>query len=329
MSDVITVPSHTKKDNPKAALKPRIPVSPSVTQPCPYIVIPDDRGQPGSRRDHQPRPGRHTAAARQQPRTRSYAQGRPRRPGDPRRSRHHPWHDGRRTRSSTLDAERAQAAAPPDVSRQLRLTAQAEADARRQSADAAYRRDEAEAANAKALADQLAAELQQLEAVNTRYEQWSADTARARETAAKARAELERRSLLRQPAEPSQPQAANEHEADMGTLGHNVGSERKHQIVVTIDNQRLPEQTPEPELAPQNSLAVAAPDTDAQLGPHCEATQLDELLAKASEAAGRIAADRAECEARTDCIARIQREARAQPEPILESQAKCDMEIEL
>jgi hypothetical protein len=35
-----------------------------------------------------------------------------------------------------LEAERAQAGAPPDVSGQLRLTAQAEADALAQSADA-------------------------------------------------------------------------------------------------------------------------------------------------------------------------------------------------
>jgi hypothetical protein len=43
MSDVITVPSHTKKDNPKAALK--TPSAPSVTQPGPYILIPSDRRQ--------------------------------------------------------------------------------------------------------------------------------------------------------------------------------------------------------------------------------------------------------------------------------------------
>jgi hypothetical protein len=45
MSDVITVPSHTKKDNPKAALK--TPSAPSVTQPGPYILIPSDRRQLG------------------------------------------------------------------------------------------------------------------------------------------------------------------------------------------------------------------------------------------------------------------------------------------
>ena len=105
-----------------------------------------------------------------------------------------------------LDAERAQATAPPDVSRQLRLTAQAEADTWQQAADAATRHDHAQAASAQALASQIAAERQQLEAVNDRYEEWSAATSGIRETAAKAKAELERRGLARQPAGQQQPE---------------------------------------------------------------------------------------------------------------------------
>jgi hypothetical protein len=107
--------------------------------------------------------------------------------------------------AGTLEAERAQASAPPDVSRQLRLTAQAEADAWQQSADAALHRDETQAANAQALADRIAAERQQLEAVNARYEQWSAATASIRETAAKARAELKRRGLGQRSSGSRQP----------------------------------------------------------------------------------------------------------------------------
>ena len=51
-----------------------------------------------------------------------------------------------------LAGERAQASAPADVSATLRLTAQAEADALQQSADAQAQRDETGAASAKALA---------------------------------------------------------------------------------------------------------------------------------------------------------------------------------
>ena len=105
----------------------------------------------------------------------------------------------------TLEAGRVQAGAPPDVSRQLRLTAQAEADAWQQSAEAATRNDQTQAANAKALASRIAAERQRLEAVNARYEQWSAATTSTREIAAKARAELERRRFAQHSAAMRQP----------------------------------------------------------------------------------------------------------------------------
>jgi hypothetical protein len=95
--------------------------------------------------------------------------------------------------AQVLAAERAQATAPPDVSRRLRLTAQAEADAWQQTADATTRHAYAEAANAKALAGRLAIDRQQLEADNAHYERWFAAAASIRKTAAKAQAELERR----------------------------------------------------------------------------------------------------------------------------------------
>ncbi|MGH3222641.1 MAG: hypothetical protein ACRDPY_28750, partial [Streptosporangiaceae bacterium] len=50
-----------------------------------------------------------------------------------------------------LDGDRAQATAPPDVSRRLRLTAQAEADAWQQSAAAETEHDPVQAHNARAL----------------------------------------------------------------------------------------------------------------------------------------------------------------------------------
>ena len=57
-----------------------------------------------------------------------------------------------------LEGDRAQATAPPDVSSQLRLTAQAEADAWQQSADAEAEHDQVQAENARSLAATLAAE---------------------------------------------------------------------------------------------------------------------------------------------------------------------------
>ena len=71
-----------------------------------------------------------------------------------------------------LVGESAKASAPMEVSRTLRLTAQAEADALRQSVDAQAQHDKTTAASAMALAARLAVERQRLEADNTRYEHW-------------------------------------------------------------------------------------------------------------------------------------------------------------
>jgi conjugative relaxase-like TrwC/TraI family protein len=115
----------------------------------------------------------------------------------------------------TAAAERAQATAPPDVSSQLRATAQAEADARQQSADAQIRSDPGEAASASALAGELAARQQQLEVGNAKYEAWAAQTRTARANGDKAAAELRRRGYTQpqaeQQAQPgSNPGAATE-----------------------------------------------------------------------------------------------------------------------
>jgi hypothetical protein len=220
-----------------------------------------------------------------------------------------------------LDAERAQASAPPGVSTQLRLTAQAEADAWQQPADAATRHDEALATGAETLASHLAAERQQLEAVNARYEQWSTATSSTRETAAKARAELERRGLTRQPAEPqSEPPTMagwwQQLEADIAAADRAL--EREHQATIAADAPW----PPQPERAPQPSPTVD-PQLDGQ------AARLDELLGQAAEATERLAADNANREARTEYAARIEREAQAVPEHTLQAQPQDQAEIEL
>lgn len=101
-----------------------------------------------------------------------------------------------------LRGQRVRAAAPPDVSRQLRLTAQAEADARRQSAGARTRHDHTAVASATALAARLAAERRRLEAGHARYEHWSAGTRATRDAAGEAAAELHRRRYAQPDGEP-------------------------------------------------------------------------------------------------------------------------------
>ena len=104
-----------------------------------------------------------------------------------------------------LEGDRAQATAPPEVSGRLRLTAQAEADAWQQSAAAEADHNPVQADSARALAHQMAAEKTRLEAASARYEEWSAKTAGARETAGKAKAELHRRGHQPAPAGTPQP----------------------------------------------------------------------------------------------------------------------------
>ena len=90
------------------------------------------RRLPRSRRDHQPRTSRLTRAAPQPARTRSHAQSSLRRPGDPRRSRHHRRFGPRRARSTSpprparprrRPAGRQQPAAAHRASRSRRLPA--------------------------------------------------------------------------------------------------------------------------------------------------------------------------------------------------------------
>lgn len=107
-----------------------------------------------------------------------------------------------------LDGDRAQATAPPEVSGQLRITAQAEADAWRQSADAAAAHDQPAAANAEALASKMAAEKVRLEVMNAAYETWSGCTFTARETAAQGQGR----------ARPTRPRRASGETADHGRV---------------------------------------------------------------------------------------------------------------
>ena len=234
-----------------------------------------------------------------------------------------------------LQGKRARAAAPPDVSRQLRLTAQAEADAHRQSADAHARHDHTGAAGATALAAQLAGERQRLEADNARYEQWSAGTRATRDTAGKAAAELQRRGHAQandephwQPEDEAQLMAgwrqqlqadaeavncadASEHEADS-----NTGEPRPSQCIADMNPLSTPKL--EPRTSPES-----------EPGQDDRAAGLDELLARAHQAARRIVAQHAERRASREYAARMELEAQTQAEAEPQAQARDEAELEL
>jgi TrwC relaxase/AAA domain len=194
-----------------------------------------------------------------------------------------------------LEAERAQASSPPDVSRQLRRIAQAEADAWSQHVEAATRHDHAQAVHARILSGQLAAERHRLEAASARYELWSAATAVTREAAGRARAELERRGISQKPAGPPRTQIVKQPEAD------DVSGGREDEAPIT--------------------------PSVGQEGSQRQADRLEELLARGAAAVRRIAADHEGYKSSAQYAARIGREAQAQPEPARQTQAQHEAEM--
>ena len=239
-----------------------------------------------------------------------------------------------------LDGERAEASAPPDVSRELRLTAQAEADAWQQSADGEITHDLAGSAGAKALARHMAAQRGQLEAANAGYETWAANTSGRREAAGKAKAELDRRGLAQQTPQQRQAKAASDPqsmvewwrqlEADLAAVDRAL--EREHQAADAAGKRWPPQRTPQPEperVPERESSPRSDPEANDQSGPDNRAARLDQLLAQATEAAQRLAAENADREARAEYAARLEREASAEPEHAAQAEASYEAEIEL
>jgi hypothetical protein len=227
-----------------------------------------------------------------------------------------------------LAAERAQATAPPDVSSQLRLTAQAEADTWQQATDAATRHDHAQAENAQVLASEIATERQKLETASDRYEEWSADTASAREAAARAEAELMRRRVSQQPAG-RQPEPGIEprttggwwHQFEADLTATERALERQRQAATIAGGPYPPQRTPQAE---QELRATPAPG----LKPGDQAPRLDRLLGQAADATKRLAAKNAEQESGARYAARVEREAQTEPEPALQARAQEQAEAE-
>jgi hypothetical protein len=233
-----------------------------------------------------------------------------------------------------LQGQRARATAPPDVSRQLRLTAQAEADAHQEAADAKTRHDHTAAASAAALAAQLAAERQRLEAGNARYEHWSADTRATRDTDGKATAELQRRGLAQPNSEPNaqpedQPQLLAgwwlQLEADDQAMNCAVASEHRAAIGAEESgaSQRSADMNPpSTPTRPRTSLENEPRQDD-------RAARLDELLTRGDQAAQRFAAQQAKRQASSDYAARMKLEAQTQAEAGHQAEARDELELEL
>ncbi len=178
----------------------------------------------------------------------------------------------------------------------------------------------------------MAAQREQLEAANARYEKWAADTGSRRDAAGKARAELERRGLAqqtarRQPEPEDEPQTVVEWwrqlETDLAAVDRAI--EREHQAAIAAGQPWPPQRTAQAETTHAEAAAVIArPQRDGYLpepnpdpeAPTCEPAaanagalaprhepgsgqaRLDALQARADEAVHRIAAGNAAREAR-------------------------------
>jgi len=216
-----------------------------------------------------------------------------------------------------LDGDRALVSAPPDVSRQLRLTAQAQADAWQQSADAQVKHDQTRSADATALARHLAARREQLEAANARYLTWATDTSSRREAAGEASAELLRRGLAPQIAGQQQAEPEREPETmvewwrqlEAGLAAVDRAIKREHQAA---GNAWPPERHPQPEAEPMlepDSSPGAGQEADGRFGLTDQAAWLDRLVGQATGAAQRLTAENAAREARAGYAARLERHA--------------------
>ena len=229
-----------------------------------------------------------------------------------------------------LAAERTHVAAPPEVSSQLQLTAQAEADAWQQAADAATRHDHAKVTSSQALASQIGAERQRLEAVSDRYEEWSSATGGVRETAAKVKAELERRGLAQKPAGRQQPEPGGSPVTmadwwqlfEAGLTAAERALERQHQAAIVAGGPWPPRRTPQPE---QELRAAPTPEVK----PGNQAARFEQWLGQATDATKRLAAKNTEQQASARYAVRIEREAQTEPESALQAQAQEQAEAEL
>ena len=186
----------------------------------------------------------------------------------------------------------------------------------------------------------MAAERQRLEAGNTRYENWSAGTRDTRETAGKARAELQRRGqaqpegeLQAQPEPGSQTMAGwwREFEADAEAVERAIA--RQHQAAIDAGEPWPPRRAPEPN-------PPSAPEPDPETSPEDEpmpdqpvrgdrAARLDRLLARVDQAVQRVAAQQAERQASSEYAARIEREAQTEPDAQQQAEVPHEAEIEL
>jgi len=108
---------------------------------------------------------------------------------------------------------------------------------------------------------------------------------------------------------------------------HAAAPGRDPQLEQTRPPTAVAQAEPEPDASEPENPAPEA--TEPGLADDSRAARLDELQARADQAARRIDAQRAELDASSEHTARIQREAQAEPEAGRQAETPYEMEIEL
>ena len=264
--------------------------------------------------------------------------------------------------AQVLEADRAQATAPPDTSSQLRLTSQAEADAWQQSADAEAEHDQVRrrkrqvAGRRAGRADEPPRSCERPVRGMVRPDsQHPGDSREGQGRAAAPRAATARRESTGT-AEHGRPgggssrrtptlwtarsSASTRLPSTTASRGRRNGSRkpgmrdrdaaapgRDPQLEQSRPGTAGAQADPEPGASELETPAVEA--TEPGLADDGRAARLDELQARADQAARRIDAQRAELDASSAHTARIQRETQAEPETGRQTETPYDMEMEL
>ena len=165
---------------------------------------------------------------------------------------------------------------------------------------------------------------------------WSADTGDVREAAGRASAELQRRGHAR-PEEEPQPQANEEpqttagwwreFEADLQAVERALA--RQHQAAIDAGEPWSPQRAPELDAGPTPKASPEDEPAPEQPAQQNRTARIDELLARAGQAAQRLAVQQAEQQASSEYAAQIEREAQAEPEAGHQAEAGGQAEIEM
>jgi len=165
---------------------------------------------------------------------------------------------------------------------------------------------------------------------------WSAGTGGVRKAAGQASAELQRRGHAR-PEEEPQPQANEEpqttagrwreFEADLQAVER--GLARQHQAAIDAGEPWPPQRAPELDAGPTPKASPEDEPAPEQPAQQNRTARIDELLARAGQAAQRLTVRQAEQRASSEYAARIEWEAQAEPESGRQAEAHDQAEIEM